>query len=100
MYEPVRDVVGPKWSLEILNLLSEEGSSGWINYIEIESAVEETSSDVVSDRLSVLQEYNLIDRDEKSSKDVRYSITAKGELVLSHADKINSTISQYSSTSE
>lgn len=100
MYEPVRDVVGPKWTLEILHLISEEGGSGWINYTEIESSVEETSSDIVSNRLSVLQEYDLIKREEKSSRDVRYSITSKGQSVLSHVDDINSIVSQYSSTSE
>jgi len=100
MYEPVRDVVGPKWTLEILHLLSQEGTSGWMNYTQIESGVEETSSDVVSDRLSVLQQHNLIERTEKSSRDVRYSITPEGESVLAHAQEIDSIISQYSSKSD
>jgi len=99
MYEPVRDVVGPKWTLEILHLLSQEGTSGWLNYTKIESEVDDTSSDIVSDRLSVLQQHNLIERNERSSKDVRYSITPDGESVLRHAREINSMVSQYSSKS-
>jgi DNA-binding HxlR family transcriptional regulator len=100
MYESVRDVVGPKWTLEILRLLSEKGSSGWMNYTEIASGVEETSSDVVSDRLSVLKKHNLIERNEESSRDVRYSITSKGESLLNHADKINLILSDSWSQTE
>lgn len=90
MYEPVRDVVGPKWSLEILHLLNE--GPEWINYMEIESEVQ-TSSDVVSDRLSLLNEYNLIEKQRKSQRDVRYSINQRGEKVLEQADEIHSIVS-------
>lgn len=90
MYEPVREVVGPKWSLEILRLLSD--GSEWMNYMDIESEFQ-TSSDVVSDCLSRLVEYDLVEKDRRSQRDVRYSINQKGEDVLRHADEIYSIVS-------
>jgi DNA-binding HxlR family transcriptional regulator len=92
MYKPVRDVLGYKWSLEILSLLSEAGSSNTMNYKEIESKLP-TSSDVVTNRLSSLVSYELISKDEKSQRDVRYCINKRGEEVLNHADEISSIIS-------
>lgn len=100
MYESVREVIGPKWTLEILQILSQKGASSWMNYTEIESEVEDTSSDVVSNRLLVLKQHNLIERKERSQRDVRYSITSEGESVLYHAKEINSMVSQYSSKSD
>jgi DNA-binding HxlR family transcriptional regulator len=90
MYEPVREVVGPKWSLEILRLLSDD--SEWVNYMDIESELQ-TSSDVVSDCLSRLVKYDLIERKRNSQRDVRYSINQRGEEVLHHADEIHSVLS-------
>jgi DNA-binding HxlR family transcriptional regulator len=92
MYGTVRDIIGPKWSLEILHILSEQDSSGWMNYTEIESEVE-SSSDVVTECLSTLTETGLIERKKRSQRDVRYRITKTGEEVLYHADEINSILS-------
>lgn len=77
-YDEVREVVGPKRTLEILELLEEEGP---LNFSAIEEEVP-TSSDTISKRLAVLAEYNLVVRDERSKKDVKYSITTRGEEVL------------------
>jgi DNA-binding HxlR family transcriptional regulator len=85
MYEAVQRIVRPKRSLEVLALLTE---SGPLNYGEIEDRIE-TSSDVISSRLSLLVEYSLAKRDERSPRDVRYSATAKGETVLDRIENLN-----------
>ena len=85
MYPAVDKVVCPKRSLEILSYLSEHGRS---NYTTVENAVP-TSSDVVTERLEVLQEYGLIDREERSSRNVRYSLTENGIAFLSNLEEID-----------
>ena len=74
----IREVLCRKWALEILWFLSTEGTQ---NYSQIESEFE-TSSDVITDRLQQLTNAGLVHRDEKSTKDVRYTITASGEKLL------------------
>jgi DNA-binding HxlR family transcriptional regulator len=74
----IREVLCRKWALEILWFLSTEGTQ---NYSQIEAEFE-TSSDVITDRLQHLTNVELVHRDEKSTKDVRYSITASGEKLL------------------
>lgn len=78
-YEQAREVVGTKWTLEILEILEQNGPQ---NYTSIETALS-TSSDIVSDRLKLLTEYGLVERHRRSRKDVRYSITDSGRSVLS-----------------
>lgn len=78
MYTSVRIVLGPKWSLEILDLLADAGT---LNYTEIEDELS-TSTDVVWNRLKLLNEYGLVERSEHGSRDVRYSITDDGRAVL------------------
>ena len=85
MCEAVQRVIRPKRSLEVLALLTE---SGPLNYGEVEDRIE-TSSDVVSSRLSLLVEYGLAKRDERSPRDVQYSATAKGETVLDRIENLN-----------
>lgn len=78
MYKSVRAVIGPKWSLEILDLLADAGT---LNYTEIEDELS-TSTDVVWKRLELLDRYGLVERSEHGSRDVRYSITDDGRAVL------------------
>jgi DNA-binding HxlR family transcriptional regulator len=94
MYEPVRAVAGPKWSLEVLVLIAQEGP---INYTDIEDRLQ-TSSDVVTDRLETLREYNLIERDERSQRDVRYTITEEGNAVFEHVEEIRSLLEKSEET--
>lgn len=84
MSEGVHEVLCRKWSLDILRLLEEDSPQ---NYSRIESNLE-TSSDVVSDRLTQLSDLGLLARDEQSPKNVRYSITPDGEEVLRLVDEI------------
>lgn len=84
-YESVRDLFSRKRTIEVLVLLNEQGT---MNYSEIAERIE-TSSDIVSDRLTRLSEAGLIDRTEYSKRDVRYSITEKGREIASNLEKID-----------
>jgi len=83
-YDGMLLVVGRERSLDILDLLAQEGT---LNYSEIEAGVE-TSSEVIDRYLKLQTGYGLIDRDERSSRDVRYSITGRGEGVLERVAEI------------
>lgn len=85
MYSAVDEVVCPKRSLEILGYLSEHDES---NFTTIENAVP-TSSDVVTERLETLQKYGLVERDERSSRNVRYSLTQNGVAFLVRLEEID-----------
>lgn len=77
-FEAVRNLCGRRRTLEILYLLGEEGPH---NYSDIEEDVP-TSSDVIVNSLELLVEYDLVERTERTSKDVSYRVTEKGERVL------------------
>lgn len=85
-YELVRKVAGLKWTLEILDELAEKSPQ---NYSSIEATLS-TSSDIVSDRLVLLTEYGLVERHERSRKDVQYSITDSGRSFLNTARELDS----------
>jgi DNA-binding HxlR family transcriptional regulator len=88
MYEAVRAVIGTKWTLEILELLS---SGGPANFTEIESEFD-TSPDVLAEKLQLLVEHELLERTERSSRDVRYSITEDGRQFLRTLDEFASIL--------
>jgi DNA-binding HxlR family transcriptional regulator len=77
-HEELRELFGKQRTLEILELLESDGT---LNYTDIERRIS-TSSDVVSDRLATLVEYELLTRNEQSPKNIRYSITEKGKQIL------------------
>jgi DNA-binding HxlR family transcriptional regulator len=83
-YDGMLLVIGRERSLDILDLLAQEGK---LNYSEIEAGVE-TSSEVIDRYLKLQIGYGLIDRDERSSRDVRYSLTGRGEEVLERVAEI------------
>ena len=85
MYSAVGEVVCPKRSLEILSYLREHDES---NFSTIENEIP-TSSDVVTGRLETLQEYGLIRREERSSRNVRYSLTETGMTLLEDLEEID-----------
>ena len=78
MEDAVRSILGSKWALEILALLAEQKS---LNYTEIEEEFP-SSSDVITKRLRTLSEVGLVNRAERSARNVQYSITDNGEEVL------------------
>ena len=89
-HEVVRTVLKRKRTVEILEYLSESGPK---NYTDIEEAFD-TSSDTVSDTLALLDEYNLVDRREKTKKDVRYEITGRGTELLELVQAISDLLTE------
>jgi DNA-binding HxlR family transcriptional regulator len=84
MYEDIRRVIGPKRTLEILQLLSQECA---LNFSDIESRVA-TSSDVISTGLDTLVAYGLVQRSEESHRNIQYSITDRGNTFLENINEI------------
>ena len=87
-HEELRELIGKQRTLEILELLE---ANGTLNYTDVERQIP-TSSDVVADRLSTLVEYGLLTRDERSAKDIRYSITEKGKAILEQIRTLESIL--------
>jgi DNA-binding HxlR family transcriptional regulator len=88
MTDDFRDVLCPKWSLDILRLLVEDSPQ---NYSRIEAELD-TSSDVVVERLQLLADAGLLERNERSTKDVRYSISTRGEELLTLLEEIDALL--------
>jgi DNA-binding HxlR family transcriptional regulator len=90
MYEDIRRVIGPKRTLEILQLLSQEGT---LNYSNIESQIA-TSSDVISTGLETLIAYGLVERTEESQRNVQYSITDTGYSFLENVNEMEAFLTR------
>jgi DNA-binding HxlR family transcriptional regulator len=88
MQEDVREVLYRKWAIDILQFLDEEGPK---NYSQIEAEFD-TSSDVITNRLQQLTDTNLLTRRERSTKDVRYSLTENGEELIVLLEDIQSLL--------
>ena len=87
-HEELRELIGKQRTLEILELLE---ANGTLNYTDVERQIP-TSSDVVADRLATLVESGLLTRDERSAKDIRYSITEKGKAILEQVRTLESIL--------
>lgn len=79
-----------KRSVEILALLEDENE---LNFSEVVAHVP-SSSDTVSNTLEMLTDYELIQRDQRHTNDVRYQITPSGKSVLKSIRDINSTLAK------
>jgi len=90
MTEIVREILCSKWALEILRYLAVEGTQ---NYSQIEAEFE-TSSDVITNRLRDLESAELLTRNKKTSRDVRYSITTDGERLLELVAQIHELLDE------
>ena len=88
--ENVREVLGRKRTVEVLEVLS---GGGFQNYSEIESAID-TSSVTVSESLELLGSYGLLNRTEESKKDVRYEITEAGEEFLQLVHQLETLLAE------
>ncbi|MFC6975874.1 winged helix-turn-helix transcriptional regulator [Halomicroarcula sp. GCM10025709] len=88
--DDVRRLFGRKRTIEVLQLLSDQGR---LNYSEIETSIE-SSSDTISQSLALLGEYSLVERHERSSRDVQYKITQKGTDLLEALERIESVLAQ------
>lgn len=79
-----------KRSVEILAILEDEKE---LNFSKIVARVP-SSSDTVSNTLEMLTDYELIERDQRHTNDVRYRITPSGKSVLESIRDINSTLAK------
>jgi DNA-binding HxlR family transcriptional regulator len=89
-HDRLRELVGKKRTLEILDLLATDGP---LNYTAVESRVD-SSSDVISDRLAVLVDHGLVTRNERSTKDVRYDATDRGDEFLKRIRAVESLLTE------
>jgi DNA-binding HxlR family transcriptional regulator len=80
MYERTTELIQRKWTLDILELLSEQGA---LNYTLIADEIP-ASSDTLSKHLDLVCERDLVERTEHSARNVRYEVTDRGEDVLRH----------------
>lgn len=85
MSNEFRHVLCQKWATEILELLSRKTT---LNYMQIEAEFD-TSSDIISNRLDELGDVGLINRQEKSARNVQYTISEDGKEVVSLLEKID-----------
>ena len=88
MVDAVREILCPKWSLEILWFLAKDSPK---NYSDVAEEFD-TSSDIIVDRLQQLVETGLLERDERSKKDVQYAITADGEELITILEDANALL--------
>jgi len=86
--EDVRDLIGRKRTMEVLELLV---SSGEMNYSEIENIVN-SSSDTISETLKLLCQYNLVERIEQSPRNVRYRPTETGREFIEAVESIEDVL--------
>ncbi|MDT3433248.1 winged helix-turn-helix transcriptional regulator [Haloarcula sp. 1CSR25-25] len=87
--EDVRKIVGRKRTLEILELLSEQGT---LNYSEIEDTID-SSSETISTALKQLVNHGLVQRIEQSSRNVQYESTESGNELLDTLEEIERILS-------
>jgi DNA-binding HxlR family transcriptional regulator len=88
--DTLREILGRKRTLEILKFLSEYEVQ---NYSDIEEAID-TSTDTLSQSLKLLEESELIDRNEESKKNVQYRVTDKGVEFLEAINQVEEILEE------
>lgn len=96
VFESVREFVAPKRTLEVLQLLAEDGP---LRFGELEDSVD-TSSDTLTQSLTTLVEYDLIDREERNRRNVSYRVTEFGGDVLSRVRSLETDLESDETLSE
>ena len=86
----LQDVLGPKWTLHLLRLLS-EGPSG---FNEIERELDGLTAPMLSQRLKELRCHGFVERTvaETSPPTASYSLTEQGERVAVHLRELESMV--------
>lgn len=97
-FERVRGLIAPRRTLEILQVLTDNGP---LRFGELEDSVE-TSSDTLSQSLTMLVEYGLVNREEKNRRNVSYRVTEFGADILSRVRQLETDLrlNENSSTDE
>lgn len=96
VFESVRELVAPKRTLEVLQLLAEDGP---LRFGELEDSVD-TSSDTLTQSLTTLVEYDLIDREERNRRNVSYRVTEFGGDILSQVRSLETDLESDETLSE
>jgi DNA-binding HxlR family transcriptional regulator len=96
VFESVRKLVAPKRTLEVLQLLAEDGP---LRFGELEDSVD-TSSDTLTQSLTTLVEYDLIDREERNRRNVSYRVTEFGGDILSQVRSLETDLESDETLSE
>jgi DNA-binding HxlR family transcriptional regulator len=89
-FEEVKELFKRKRAIELLLLLEE---SGELNFKAIDHEIE-SSSDTISSTLKLMADYGLVERDQHSVNDVRYSITENGRNALEQIRKLQGTMNK------
>ncbi|MFA9516177.1 winged helix-turn-helix transcriptional regulator [Halopenitus sp. H-Gu1] len=92
----LQDVLGPKWSLHILRLLS-EGSHG---FNAIQHELSGLTAPMLSQRLTELSCHGLIERtvEETRPPTTAYSLTEQGAQVATHLRELESLVELHGRT--
>ena len=83
-FERVREIFAPKRTLEVLQVVAENGP---LRYGEVADAVD-TSSDTLSRSLDSLVVYGLLQRNAENQRRVSYELTQLGQDVLQQAERL------------
>ena len=86
--DAVRDLIGRKRTIEILELLI---SSESLHYSEIEKSVD-TSSDMITDALDLLCKHELVERIEENPRNVKYRPTKTGRDFIQAVERIEAIL--------
>ena len=82
----LQDILGPKWTLHILRLLSEES----YGFNEIQTELSGLTAPMLSQRLKELRCHGLVERTvaETSPPSTTYSLTDQGNQIATHLRKL------------
>lgn len=95
-FDEVTRLFRRKRSIEILQVLTSETE---LNFTEIVEEVP-SSTDTVSQTLTLLNELGLVERDQHHTNDVRYRITPRGRTVLDNIEEISASIQKRGNESD
>jgi DNA-binding HxlR family transcriptional regulator len=87
-FDEVTRLFRRKRSIEILQLLASETE---LNFNDIVEEIP-SSTDTVSGTLTVLNELDLVEREQHHTNNVRYCITERGRTVLANIQEISTSI--------
>lgn len=87
-FEEVKELFKRKRTIELLQLL---GANGELNFKAIDKDIE-SSSDTISSTLQILEEHGLVNRNQQSVNDVRYSLTEDGRDTLNKIKEIQDSL--------
>ncbi|SIS13817.1 winged helix-turn-helix transcriptional regulator [Natronorubrum thiooxidans] len=94
----LQDILGPKWTLHILRLLSEES----YGFNAIQNELHGLTAPMLSKRLKELRCHGLVERSvaETSPPTTTYSLSDRGEQIATHLRKLESLVELHNQTAD